>query len=645
MISYESLLTEIIALLFVAVLLLSLSAYRRTATQYLKLFRGCLVLSMTTIAWDILCFILLEYPAQVPRSINMLMNSIYFMMVVALCSLTAMFMFKKVLEHVYDQFCLRRARIILTLLTAAFLALVIINIRTGYLFWFDEKGIYHRGILNGAGYVILGIEAVLIFICFIRHHASVSREMKYVLLLVSPVAAALMLFQLMNPELLLNGTIAAFADVILFITFFCQRREIDNITGIGNREGFFSELSLRVAGNQQFQVILIFPRSFGNINQRYGYHIGNEFLYSIAMWLERTYTHSAVFRYVGVSFAVILPYDGADQAKSHIQELEQRFARPWKVAWREESITVGLSDLLQTGSDIKEDQMMEILDHMLSRIKRSTVRYIPYDTQAARAFLRRRQVAERVREAIAGKLFEVWYQPVYFPAQSGFYSAEALVRLKDNDGQFISPSEFIAIAEEMGNVDDIFWQVLNEVCRFLKEAVELPVNTISVNMSIEQFEDQRLPEKIRDTLKTWEVPPGRICLEITERVIAEDNERTGGIVRQLENDGFLFYLDDFGIGYSNFATVSQLRFECIKLDKSLVSAAATDDKSYKMVRGMIRLFHEQEIKVIAEGTETLDETRMMLELGADRIQGYYYAKPMPGAKLLEFLKDQTPGLW
>ena len=638
MISYGSLLTEIIALLFIAALLLSLSVYRQTVTHSLRLFRGCLVLSLATIAWDILCYILLEFPAQVPTALNLFMNSVYFFMVVALCSLTALFIFEKVLEHVYDPLCIRRAKVLLFLLTAAFFVLVIINIWTGLLFWFDEKGGYQRGRLNGAGYVILGIEVLLIFICFIRHHASVSREMKHVLLLISPVAAALLIFQFTNRDLLMNGTIASFADVILFITFFCQRREIDNITGIGNREGFFSEISLRIAGNQRFQIILIFPRSFGNINQRYGYHIGNEFLYSLGSWLERTYTKAAVFRYVGVSFAVILPYEGEDQAGQYIRELEQRFTQPWRVAWQEEIITAGFSDLRYTHGDIEENQMMEILDHMLSRMKRSVVRYLPYDAQAAQEFLRRGRIAEQVRRAIAGKMFEVWYQPVYYPGRSGFYSAEALVRLRDDKGEFISPSEFIPIAEDMGTVGDIFWQVLNAVCRFIKEHPGLPINTISINMSIEQFEDARLPEKIKDTLKLWDVAPQRIRLEITERVIAGDARRTGAMIRQLESDGFLFYLDDFGIGYSNFATVSRFRFECIKLDKSLVTTAVADHAGYKMVRGMIRLFHELEMEVIAEGTETQEETRLLLELGADRFQGYYYAMPMPGDRLMEFLK-------
>ena len=136
---------------------------------------------------------------------------------------------------------------------------------------------------------------------------------------------------LLNQGLLLNGIMAAVVDVILYVSFFSQRRESDSVTGVGNRDGFFSELALRIAGKQQFQVILAIPRDFGLINQRYGHQIGNEFLYSIAAWMEEHYKEAAAFRYIGVSFALVLPYSGREQAEKYVKELMDRFQEPWKI--------------------------------------------------------------------------------------------------------------------------------------------------------------------------------------------------------------------------------------------------------------------------------------------------------------------------
>lgn len=635
---YWSLLTEIIALLLIAVLLLSLSTYKKVNTHSLKLYSACLLLAGGSIIWNILCVVLIRGSENVPIGLNIFVNSIYFTLEVIMCSVTAMYIFEKMLEHVYDQFCIRRARLILVLLTLLYTLLVIVNLKTGIIFWFDTEGGYHRGILNWAGYAVLAIEMVLLLICALRHFSSIGKDMRHSLRIFPPVVAALVVIQLLDHELLLNGMIAAFVDMILFISFLCQRKETDNVTGLGNRDGFFSELSLRIAGEQHFQILLIFPKDFGAVNQRYGYQIGNEFLYAISCWIENTYKEAMAFRYVGVSFAVILPYTEEEQAKKYVSEFQARFEQPWVIGWRKEFLNVSFSDMIYTRGCEKENQLMMILDYMLSLAKHSGSKYVPYNKKASDDFLEKQKIVDCVRNAISEKKFEVWYQPVFFPENNVFSSAEALVRLRDGEEGFIPPDRFIPIAEELGIVDDIFWQVLEQVCCFIKDNPETAPDTISLNMSLEQFEEPMLLEKIMRILNRWKVPLNRLRFEITERVIAADTFYSEQLIRRMEKEGFCFYLDDFGIGYSNFASVMHYHFECIKLDKSFIDIAQKDVKGRRMIRGMIGLFHEIGIEVIAEGTETREQMEMLIALGADKIQGFYFAKPMAQKDLLAFLK-------
>ena len=238
-----SLLTEVIALLLIAVLLISLINYRKINSHTLKMYRICLILSGCTVILNMFCVILIRNSRQVPKGINVALNSAYFMMEIILCSATAMYIFEKMLEHVYDKFCIVRARTVLRVLTVLYAVVLAINLKTGIIFYFDETGGYHRGSLNSLGYAVLGIEMCLLLICYVRHASSVGKDMRHAIRLFVPANIVFVILQIADKNLLLNGLIAAFVDLILFISFLCQRREEDSVTGIGNRDGFYGELA------------------------------------------------------------------------------------------------------------------------------------------------------------------------------------------------------------------------------------------------------------------------------------------------------------------------------------------------------------------------------------------------------------------
>lgn len=633
-----SIITEVIAFLLIFVLILNLSFSKRTLTPIVKWFWAGLICASISIVWNILCVFLLRNKDQVPRSFNIFMNTGYFILIVLTCSVIAMYLFEKMLEHVYEKYCIKRARLLLILLTSSYFVLTFVNLKTGFLFWLDEDGNYCRGIFNGIGYWFMLVEFALLSFCYIRHRASVSKDMMHVMRTVPPVILLIVVIQLRNPETLLNGTIIAFTEVILFVSFYNQKRDTDSVTGLGNRYSFFSELNLKIKGRKKFQIILIALTDFGVINCRYGHLTGDEFLYSVANWLDKTFKEAAAFRYVGVTYAVMLPYTDQEQAEICRQRLYKRFEEPWEVAGQVEVLPAAFGDFIYSRDGIDANQVIEVLDYIMFLAKRSAHKWIRFDEEVAQKLLRHHQIADCLRKAAAEGAFEVWYQPVYSRKEQRFLSAEALVRMRDAEGAFISPVEFIPIAEEIGLVDKIFWFVLKEVCGFIKDGRSLPLKSISVNLSMPQFEDPRLLEKVRALMDEYKIPIERIKFEITEREISNDATLARETVKRMVQEGFCFYLDDFGTGYSNFSSVAQFNFEYIKLDKSLVDAVQNDQKSYILIQGLIRLFHELGMLIIAEGTETSEQVECLMGLGADQIQGYYYAKPMPGERLKEVLK-------
>ena len=208
---------------FIVIVILMLYFYeRRLAVNARdKLYRNCLWMSMLCIGLNVSSVVLLQYPEQVPGWLNILLNSAYFLAVVAACSMVAAFVFMMMMEHVYEKHCLRRAFTGLFVVNILYAAAVLWNIKSSILFYIDSAGIYHRGRLNGLGYAVLAVEIGMIYFCYIKNRPSVSKSMVKVICTIPPVTVLLCMFQALFPEIILNETAMAVANLVLFIGFLC----------------------------------------------------------------------------------------------------------------------------------------------------------------------------------------------------------------------------------------------------------------------------------------------------------------------------------------------------------------------------------------------------------------------------------------
>lgn len=175
-------------------------------------------------------------------------------------------------------------------------------------------------------------------------------------------------------------------------------------------------------------------------------------------------------------------------------------------------------------------------------------------------------------------------------------------------------------------------------CRFIRDHPDYS-GSLSINFSILQFLEVDMVPRIIALTQRYGVRPERLKIEITERIIAEDTKRVLAVMNQLTRSGFGFYLDDFGTGYSSLSYVLTLPFECIKLDKSLVDGIG-NEKNRILVEAIVRCFHSIGVETITEGVENEGQRRIMAELGTDKIQGYYYSRPLPEKEFLELMRGQ-----
>lgn len=254
---------------------------------------------------------------------------------------------------------------------------------------------------------------------------------------------------------------------------------------------------------------------------------------------------------------------------------------------------------------------------------------------------RRDKIDKLLTEAVQNDGFEMVYQPIYSTEQGRFRSAEALVRMKNTgDLGFISPEEFIPIAEEKGLIMDIGDITLRLVADFAKRrTLTDKLEYIEVNLSGIQACAPELEGRLTKILAEYDIPPAFINLEITETAALDSGEAFDTNVSALRESGFSFSMDDFGTGYSNLSQMNQMRYDLVKMDKSIIWDAfgKGNEKSERLLASVIRLLKAINVKIVAEGVETKEMTDYLTERGVDYLQGYYFSKPVNEDKFLEVI--------
>lgn len=614
----------------------------KTGTRYMsassKYFVAGLILTALTAVVDMITCRLLELP-NVPLWLNMAANSLYFVVNIVTTSAIALFLFSKILKHTYNSHWMRNAWVSLAVLFLAYLVLVILNLWTGWLFYFDAQGNYHRGPLNAMGYAVTICQMGLVTVCYFRNARNASRPMRQVLLRTFPVIVICILIQRIYPEIMLNCFIMAMVETVLFLSFQGQRQGIHSLTELNDRHCFFREAELRIARGEKFHVFRINIKEFGVINQKYGHIFGDEFLYQFASSLEKLFRNSMAFHMNGTIFALILPYDNQAAAEERGRKLLEFLERGIVCLNHHVLINFVLVDYVVSEQENDAAKFYERLEYAAGKAVEQKLHYVHYVPQLGQEMNRVRYLQERLRKIDREHGFEVWYQPIQWLSTEKFCSMEALVRLREPDGSLISPGEFIPLAEKTGHIAPITWFVIEEACDLLKNRPELEGVSISVNLPMPQLLEEGFADRLNRIVDRAGIAHHRICLELTERSILENFPKTLEIMTELTQEGYRFYLDDFGTGYSNFSYLLQLPFQIIKLDASLLHPAREGKGSYAVVRTLTELFHDMSLTVVAEGVETAQEVADLARQGVDRIQGYALARPMPEQDLLNFYRE------
>lgn len=245
----------------------------------------------------------------------------------------------------------------------------------------------------------------------------------------------------------------------------------------------------------------------------------------------------------------------------------------------------------------------------------------------------------KIQQGIENEEFELFYQPIKNLQTGDVDGCEALIRWNRPGIGYVSPGEFIHVAETSGQIIDLgFWIIEQGLkdCKELSSCVDRPFFT-SINLSGKQFEHPTLVKDVGDLLSLSNVQPEKIKFEITESILMSDPQLASDILHGLKDTGAKLAIDDFGTGYSSFSYLHRFPFDTLKIDIAFISTMLQNKKSYEIVQSLIGLAHNLKMNVVSEGIETQYEEKALVEINSDYGQGYYFSKPVPLADMRKLL--------
>jgi EAL domain-containing protein (putative c-di-GMP-specific phosphodiesterase class I) len=243
---------------------------------------------------------------------------------------------------------------------------------------------------------------------------------------------------------------------------------------------------------------------------------------------------------------------------------------------------------------------------------------------------------------LANNEFFLYYQPQYDIQTGKIIGVEALIRWENQKLGFVSPNEFIEIAEETGMIVSIGYYVIQEACSEYKRWKDMgyELDTISINVATIQFREEDFVAKVKDIFAKTGIEAKNVEIEITERFIMEFSIQKVSIIEDLRSLGCHISIDDFGTGYSSMSYLKKLPIDTIKIDKSFIDEVPFNTHDVVVTKAIIALSKNLGYQVIAEGIESAEQEEFLKHNGCNRGQGYYFAKPMDEEHFLEFFKEK-----
>lgn len=420
----------------------------------------------------------------------------------------------------------------------------------------------------------------------------------------------------------------------------------DSLTGLPNRamirEKLLSLIKEKKSG--KLAVMLLDLDRFKYINDSYGHDAGDRLLKHTSETISSVLRQQDFFaRFGGDEFVLICPIENVSESGNIGDRILKKLRKPYRdETGFEFFITGSIGVTIYPKHSTNPDELIKNADIAMYKAKQSGKNQLTiFHGNMDETIQDRVNLENQLRKAEKDKEFLLYIQPQYAIDSGELTGGEVLMRWKTEELGWISPTEFIPLAEEIGIIISIGSWVLNESCLMLKKWQILYGTKIklSVNISAEQILNRKLLKDVKNALEISNLSPEFLCLEITESTAISDFEYTKKILNSLKSLGIQVSLDDFGTGYSSLSLLKELPFNELKIDKSFIPESCGKKEEWVIVQSIITMGHALGFRIVTEGIETEEQLDYMKLLDCDIAQGFYCGKPMPANDFIKLISE------
>ena len=510
-------------------------------------------------------------------------------------------------------------------------------------FYFDSN----LNFVKGWGYIVIYlVAAIYLFsavykIVLLRKEASRSQRFTVYFYIAMCIIAAMI--QGMNYSLVIIGFIASVSTMMVFLSLVNPTNYFDKEMDLLNLTAFRDVYAQLAFKDKPFRIIGLQMIGIRFLTETIGLENKQEVLRQFSVKLRNACGKYQLYRVSGSRIYIFIPNDDKIEQRI-IENIHKVFEESILMA----DFRISLTDhivVYKYPDDSKgivdtEDLIRSTL-HSIFDEEPGTVARVDQAVLAKKS--RELKILQIMKKAVRRGDFYVVYQPIYSFEQNRFTTAEALVRLENDELGEVSPEEFIPIAERHGMILQIGEFVFETVCRFVlhHRIWEKGIEYIHVNLSVIQCMQEKLADQLFRIMDLYNLDYRYINLEVTESAAIASSEVLMDNMARLIERNMNFSLDDFGTGFSNTATLIKYPFHTIKLDKGMVWDAMHNGKAEIILRNTIEMVKMLNMEIVAEGAETPEQVEKLREMGVDFVQGFYYSKPISRDDFIQLISDDT----
>jgi diguanylate cyclase (GGDEF)-like protein len=411
----------------------------------------------------------------------------------------------------------------------------------------------------------------------------------------------------------------------------------DSLTGLPNRNHLSDLLADSLAEvkehNSQLALLLLDLDYVREINETYGHETGDSILVLVAQKLLVVVGENCVVtRFGGDDFIIICNQTGPAKASSLATRILSAIKQPFLLDTQSFSIGGSIGIAFYPDDAANPTDLLSRADLAMSKAKEAGGGYRFYKSSMSHTLTRTLELVQRLECALAEGNLQLYYQPKVELYAGMLVGAEALLRWHDPQLGWVTPAEFIPVAEGRGLMPQIGEWVLRTACQHIKQWKHQGLSCrgrISVNVSARQFDDPYFLERVALVLEETGVPPFCIELELTESCLMNDPERMSEIMTTLKGLGFSIAIDDFGTGYSSLAYLKRFPIDTLKIDQTFVKNMLEDNNDKAIISTILAIAQQMGLTTVVEGVETEEQRQALQKLGCVLAQGYYFSRPEP----------------